>query len=227
MARTRRRTYGGVVYHVLNRAARKTQIFRTEQDYDAFLRIVREALKRVPVRIFAYIVMPNHWHFLIQPLGDGDLSRFAHWLATTHSRRWNIAHDKCGEGAVYQSRFRAVAVQEGMHLLRVWRYIERNALRANLVRRAEDWQWSSLAIPRESNGVLSEAPIRLPIDWIEVVNMPQTEPELQAIRAATERERAFGDSAWQHAIAERGGRERVARGRPSRRVTYEKRKNGV
>jgi putative transposase len=227
MARSRRRTFGGVIYHVLNRAARKTTIFRTEQDYDAFLRVLNEALRRTPVRIFAYIVMPTHWHFLLQPEGDQDLSRFIHWLATTHSRRWNIAHRKCGEGAVYQSRFKAVAVQDGVNLLRVWRYVERNALRANLVARAEDWRWSSLAAPRESNSLLSATPIELPRDWIEIVNEPQTDIELQAIRIATERECAFGEQSWQTLMAQRGGHKHSRRGRPTRSVTYERRKNGV
>ena len=196
MARSRRRTFGGITYHVFNRSARKAPIFRTEQDYDAFLRVVREALRRRPVCIFAYILMPNHWHFQIRPEANGDLSRFVHWLGTTHSRRWNIAHKKCGEGAVYQSRFKAVPVQEDVHLFRVWRYIERNALRAHLVARAEDWRWSSLATPREENGILSPPPIELPDNWIELVNSPQTTSEVESIRVATERESGIGEAAW-------------------------------
>jgi putative transposase len=201
---------------VLNRAARKTPIFRTERDYDAFLQIVDDAQKRTPIRIFAYIVMPTHWHFLLQPVSDGDVSRFVHWLATTHSRRWNIAHGKCGEGAVYQSRFKAVAVQDGAHLMWVWRYIERNALRAHLLGRAEEWRWSSLAAPREMNGLLSVSPIPLPADWIDLVNPPQTEAEVRAIRRATDRERGFGDASWQRVMSARAGQKRVRMGRPPR-----------
>jgi putative transposase len=215
VARSRRRTFGGVTYHVLNRAARKAQIFRTEEDYDAFLRVVHEALARTTVRIFAYILMPNHWHFLMRPEADGDLSRFVHWLCTTHSRRWNVAHDKCGQGAVYQSRFKAVPVQEGVHLLRVWRYIERNALRANMVGRAEDWRWSSLATPRAENGILSAGPVDLPSDWMQIVNVPQTEPEVEAIRLATDKERAFGEQPWMELMGAREGRRQRRRGRPS------------
>lgn len=217
MARHRRRTFGGIVYHVLNRAARKATLFRTESDYDAFMQVVREARARTPVRIFAYIVMPNHWHFLLEPTTDGEVSRFVHWLATTHGRRWNDAHGKGGEGAVYQSRFRSVAVQDGLHVLRVCRYIERNALRAHLVARAEDWRWSSLAFPRDQNALLSPSPVDLPPDWIELVNQPQTGAEIEEIRLATETELALGDAHWQRGIAERAGIKKRHRGRPHRR----------
>jgi len=67
-----------------------------------------------------------------------------HWVTTVHARRWAIAHDAVGRGAVYQSRFKAIPIQSGEHLLTAWRYIERNPLRASLVTRAEQWTWSSL-----------------------------------------------------------------------------------
>lgn len=215
MARTRRHAPGGAIYHVLNRAARKAALFWTEQDYGAFLHVVAEARTRFRVRIFAYIVMPNHWHFLVQPLADKELSRFMHWLGTTHTRRWNIAHQKCGEGAVYQSRFKAIPVQDDVHLRQVWRYIERNALRANLVSRAEDWFWSSLR-SRGIDSLVDPPPVPLPPDWIEVVNQPQTDAEVEAIRDATEREIPYGEASWRAAIDASTDATRPAKERPLR-----------
>lgn len=221
MARARRHSPGGVTYHVVNRAARKAAIFWTEQDYSAFVHVLAEAKTRFRVCIFAYIVMPNHWHLLLQPLHNGELSRFMHWLTTTHTRRWNVAHDKCGEGAVYQSRFKAIPIQDGLHLRQVWRYIERNALRAHLVGRAEDWRWSSLA-SRETDALLDAAPITLPDDWVEVVNLPQTDAEVNAIRLATERDAPYGESGWQVGTG-RLGKSRRPRGRPrATQLIYEK-----
>jgi putative transposase len=214
MTRPRRSLSAGIVYHVLNRAAKKAPIFWTEQDYDAFLGVVAEAKRRIPVRIFAYIAMPNHWHFLIEGSADGAISRFMHWLTTTHATRWNIAHSKRGEGAVYQSRFKAIAVQDGLHLFRVWRYVERNALRSNLVTRAEEWRWSSLAAPRDQNTLLDPSPLLLPADWIDVVNEPQNESEIAAIRSHTNREIPYGDAEWEA----RFGRHAGARGRPTKYV---------
>ena len=215
MARTRRRTPGGLVYHALNRAARKAALFTADDEYDDFLRVLAEAKQQIPMRILAYIVMPNHWHLLLWPFGDADLSRFMHWLTTTHSCRWNLARERCGEGAVYQSRFKSIPIQDDTHLLRVWRYVERNALRANLVPRAEEWRWSSLPYRGRVGPIeIDEGPIRLPKDWNDIVNQPQTEAELGAIRAATAREIPYGADEWKRlaGLPVSSGR----RGRPRR-----------
>lgn len=217
MARCRRRVPGGVLYHIVNRAAKKALLFWTEQDYIAFERLLLEAKRRFAVKVFAYILMPNHWHFLLSPRGDQDLSRFMHWLTTTHSRRWNVSHDKCGTGAVYQGRFKAIPVQDDEHAFRICRYIERNALRANLVGRAEDWRWSSLG-PRVNGGsdLLDPPPFALPTDWVEVVNLPQTQSEVDAIRRATESQSSYGHASWQGEINQWIGRTLKRKGRPSR-----------
>jgi putative transposase len=199
----------------MNRAARRAPIFQTEQDYDAFVRTLSEAKGRLPpMRILAYIVMPNHWHLLLWPFAHGDLSRFMHWLTTIHSCRWNVAHGTCGAGAVYQSRFKSIPVQEDVHVLRVWRYVERNALRANLVSRAEQWTWSSLNGRADSTPLLDAPPIDLPIDWIDIVNEPQTQAEIDAIRKATEREEPYGHDDWREEMRERAARRPTRMGRP-------------
>jgi putative transposase len=209
-----------VLYHVLNRAAKRAVLFWTEQDYTAFEGLLLDAKRRFEVRMFAYILMPNHWHFLLSPSGDRDLSRFMHWLTTTHSRRWNIAHGKCGTGAVYQSRYEAIPIQDGDHAFRVCRYIERNALRANLVARAEHWPWSSLPARSDAGGELIDPlPFALPADWAEIVNVPQTQSELDAIRAATDSESSYGEDPWKSEINSRTDRRPGRKGRPRAIVT--------
>ncbi|HUG92188.1 MAG TPA: hypothetical protein VML55_15210, partial [Planctomycetaceae bacterium] len=82
--------------------------------------------------------MPNHWHLVVWPAGDGDLSEYMRWLTVTHTQRWHAAHHTSGTGALYQGRFKSE------HFLTVCRYVERNALRANLAGSAEAWRWGSL-----------------------------------------------------------------------------------
>ncbi len=94
------------------------------------------------VAVFAYCLMPNHWHLVASPTAPGALSIFMHRLTTTHARLWHRARGSAGEGAVYQGRFSAIPIQCDRHFLIVCRYVERNALRASLVSRAEDWPWS-------------------------------------------------------------------------------------
>ena len=73
MGRPLRTTAGGLVYHVLNRANARMQIFDHEKDYDAFERILDEAVKRVRVRLLAYCVTLNHWYLVVWPRKSGDL----------------------------------------------------------------------------------------------------------------------------------------------------------
>ena len=116
--------------------------------------------------------MVNHWHLLLWPHEDGDVSRFLHWLTGTHASRYRRRTKTIREGAVYQSRFRAVGVVDSLHFLRVCRYIERNPLEAQLVERAEEWQWSS-ARQRGQVDVefpMDEGPLPLPADWLAIVN---------------------------------------------------------
>lgn len=145
MPRQARHTPAGYVYHALNRATARLQLFRKPADYATFLRVFDEALERQPIRVLAYCLMPTHWHVVLWPAAAGELSAFLRWLTLTHSMRWHQHHHSTGSGHVYQNRFKAFAVAEDDHLWTVLRYVERNALRAGLVRRAEDWPWSSLA----------------------------------------------------------------------------------
>ena len=87
------------------------------------------------MRVLAWCVLPNHWHFVLWPRGDGDLSEFMRWLTVTHTQRWHAAHRTAGTGPLYQGRFKSFPIQEDDHFLTVLRYVERNPLRANLVER--------------------------------------------------------------------------------------------
>lgn len=96
----------------MNRAVRRTVLFETPDDYDAFVRLMREALSVHPVKMIAYCLMPNHWHFVTICERLEELSRCMHWLESTHANRWNGAHGTRGSGAVYKDRFKAIPVQK-------------------------------------------------------------------------------------------------------------------
>jgi putative transposase len=133
-----------MVYHVLNRANGRQTLFTQEADYTAFERVLAEAVQRVDMRLLAYCIMPNHWHLVLWPRGDGDVSRCIGWLTLTHTQRWHAYHHTTGAGHLYQGRFKSFPVQTDAHFLTVCRYVERNPVRAGLVLRAECWRWGSL-----------------------------------------------------------------------------------
>jgi len=199
----------------MNRAAKRSRLFDCDADYSALQRVIASAVSRFDVSLFSYNVMPNHWHFLLAARVDGELSRFMHWFETTHARRWQHAKGLDGHGAVYQGRFKAVPIQAERHFLWVCRYVERNALRANLVQRAEEWRWSSLW--QRMNGgdepLLSPWPTVIPPDWIAHVNTPQTQEELDAFRRVVNLGQPFGDEEWCRSM---GQTQRRPRGRPRR-----------
>lgn len=199
MPRRLRVAPGNYVYHVLNRAVGRNTLFKKEGDYRVFLDILQQAQERSTMRLLAYVVMPNHWHLLLWPREDGTLSDYVRWLSVTHTRRWHAAHQTVGTGPLYQGRFKSFPVEEDDHLWTVWRYVERNPLRAGLVDRAERWPWSSLAARRQRTppAGLTEGPLQLPANWVQLVNRPQTEPELSALRRSVQRGTPFGGEAWQ------------------------------
>lgn len=225
MGRPLRPTLGGHIYHVLNRANGRRQIFDAESDYAAFERVLAEACQRVSMRLLSYCVMPNHWHLLLWPYRDGDLSNFMRWLTLTHTQRWHAHRNSVGTGHLYQGRFKSFLVQTDGHLLAACRYVERNPLRAKLVDQADAWPWGSLW--RREHGsagrkaLLSEWPVTRPAQWVNWVNQSESEEELARLRQSVVRNQPFGQESWVSEIVERLELASTVRpqGRPRKQVS--------
>jgi putative transposase len=219
MPRTSRAAVGGYCYHILNRGNARAAVFHKDEDFQAFLKVITEASLRHPMRILTFCLMQNHFHLALWPNGDGELSRWMHWLLTTHVRRYQRHYHTSGH--IWQGRFKSFPVQEDNHLRVLLRYIERNPLRAGLVERAEDWPWSSLYRGPSA----ASAPIRLDpgpaprgADWAEAVNAPMFESDVALVRESIRRDRPLGDLSWTLAAAKGLGLEYSLRppGRPRR-----------
>ena len=222
MPRPPRTAPGGFIFHVLNRAQDKRTIFHQDRDYLAFERVLAEVEERIPMRVLAWCLMPNHWHLLLWPREDGDLSAYMRLLTLTHTQRVHAYRGSAGTGHVYQGRFKSFVVKDDAHFLAVSRYVEANALSAKLVRRAEDWRWGSLS--RLQRGQVDQPPrlhawpVARPVDWLSYVNQGAEAAELEAIRRSTRRGCPYGDEAWVQNTAEQLGLTTTlrARGRPSK-----------
>ncbi|MGH6896967.1 MAG: transposase [Geminicoccaceae bacterium] len=222
MGRPLRVDVGGYVYHALNRASARATMFESPIDYRQFEQVLQEAQVRTGMRILAYCLLPTHWHLVLWPEADGTLSRFMRWLALTHTQRWHARRASAGSGHLYQGRYKAFLVEADDHLLTVCRYVERNPLRARLVRRAEAWRWGSLWRRERGRGpdLLSEWPVARPAGWPAFVNRAETAPELEALRAAAQRGRPFGAGPWLDEMVQRFdlGSTLRPRGRPKREI---------
>jgi putative transposase len=218
MPRAKRCSPGGLAYHVINRGNGRGQIFYTPGDYAAFIDAMVDTVRIAPMRILGYCLMPNHWHLVLWPSNDGDLSRFVGWLTNTHVRRYRRFRDSDGMGHLYQGRFKSFVIEEDYHLLRVLRYVEANPVRARLVERAEDWKWSSVSARMAGAKLLHDWPVDRPANWNELINETQSINELRLVREAVKRSAPLGSNSWVETIAKKLCLESTLRplGRPRR-----------
>ena len=200
------------------------RLFDKDGDYEAFERYMEKTLGTCPMRICGYILMPNHWHLVLWPEKDGELGAFMQKLTVTHVRNWQEHRKKVGMGHVYQGRYKSFPVETDEYFYQVVRYVERNALRANLVASADRWRWSSLW--RREHGdsqerkMLSTWPLPRPRKWVSTVQQAQTQSELDAIRRSVNKGLPFGRDEWVKKTAKRLGLESTMRprGRPKKRA---------
>jgi len=194
----RRHFEPGHIYHVLNRGTQRQQLFFSNDDYRRFEVLIEDTLARIPLRVLTFELMPNHWHFVVKPDDQDQLSSFFGYLAGTHGKRFRVAHGTTGQGHVYQDRFKSFPVQSDGHFLTVCRYVERNALRAGLVGQAEAWPWGALWRRQHAldSWLMSDWPVPRPHDWIDRVNASLTKAEMTAVKNSIRRGTPFGTSLW-------------------------------
>jgi len=190
-----------LVFHVIHRGGRRLVLFEHDDDYRLWLQAFAEAHDRFPVDVFAFCLMPNHFHMVVRPTEDGQLSEFMRLGTVTHSVRWHRQKGSTGTGSVYQGRYRAFPIQTNSYFFNACCYVEANPLRASLVDSAQDWDWSSLSARCKNLHVLplAEWPILQPPDWIARVN--ERGAVFDRLRHSIRTGAPLGESAWSRAAA--------------------------
>jgi putative transposase len=226
MGRPKRSDEAGVIYHALNRSNRRATIFHKDEDYAAFERILSEALERCPdLELFAYCLMPNHWHLVLRPTKDGEMSRFAQWLTLTHTQRYNAHFGTTGEGHLYQGRYKSFPIQDDDHFLSVCRYVERNAYTAQLCKSPDTWKYGSLYRwqhgSSKEKSLLDAWPIPRRSNWLRWVIEPLSAKEQEQLRWSIRRGAPFGTETWVESTARMMDLESTLRprGRPRQQPT--------
>jgi len=221
MPRIKRTNVGGYVYHVLNRANARVQIFDNDEDYKLFENILEEAVQNFNVKILAYCIMPNHWHLILYPEDEGDLSVFMGWITNTHTRRWHTQKGTVGQGHLYQGRYKSFICQDDNHFISLVKYVEQNALKAKLVKKAEDWRWSSIwRIEKgttKQKKLLSNWPLSKPKDYLSWLNTILPLEKEEIIERSIVKSNPYGEDYWVANTVKKFGLEQTLRrvGRPN------------
>ncbi len=189
MPRRPRGELRGEIHHVLNRGNNRQTVFHDELDHTRFIDAMKAAKARVPIRVFGFTTMANHFHAVIQPRDIDTLSRFIHAWMSAHAQKHNRRHQSPGH--IWQGRFRAFPVQGDQHFLAVMKYVLLNPVRAGLVQDPYEYPWSSLYHAE----VTDPWPVPVPTikGWLRE---PLDPKNLDAIRNSVNRQLPFGDTTW-------------------------------
>jgi putative transposase len=211
MPRIPRGQQAGYAYHVINRGNDRATVFHKAQDYEAFLTMLAIAKARHPIKVLAFTLMPNHFHFVLEASHQNSLSQFMQWLLTSHVRRYHRHYG--GSGHIWQGRFKSFPIQRDEHLLTVLRYVLQNPVRSGLVASMAAWPWSSWS-RRE---LADPCPVEIEMDWLEKMDESLSAQQVASIRESVNRQRPFGEPAWQSKVASLFGLQSTlrSRGRPA------------
>jgi len=180
------------------------QVFDDMEDYEYFLELLEKACKRENVEVHAYCLMPNHFHLLLILKEPNSLSRLMQWVMTSHVHYYHKKNKISGD--IWQGRYKSFMVEKESCYITLIRYIEANALRAKLARRAEDWDYGSLMEREHKHRTLLSKPyMELDKEWIEYVNTPIKQGELHSIRNSVNRQTPLRDEKWQVETASKYG----------------------
>jgi len=140
MSRPLRISYPGALYHITARGNEKNLIYREKGDYRKFLKILSALPKRFSIVIYGYVLMGNHYHLLIET-PKGNITKVMHYLNTAYTGYFNRKYHRVGH--LFQGRYQGLLIEKDRYLLSVSRYIHLNPVRALIVKRPEEFNWSS------------------------------------------------------------------------------------
>jgi len=143
MTRPLRLEFPGAVYHLTARGDRRGDIFLDATDRQTFLKLLEKEVRQQAWRLYAYCLMSNHYHLLVET-PDGNLVAGMRRLNGAYTQAFNRRHGRVGH--VLQGRYKSIVVDRDAYLLELARYIVLNPVRANMVKRVEDWPWSSYLV---------------------------------------------------------------------------------
>jgi len=201
MARRRRLRIAGVSHHVIQRGNNRMEIFRSDDDREVFLAMLRDASTRRRLEIHSYALMNNHVHLVVTPRTTTALEKTMQSVGFRYARHVNQCYARTG--TLYEGRYRAMVIDTERYLFTCMRYVELNPVRAGLVSRPEAYYWTSymanafgapdaLVTPHPLYSSLAPTPAARQRCWRAVCAAALPAEELDRVRAAVHRGDALG-----------------------------------
>jgi putative transposase len=210
---------------VIQRGNNRQPIFLATNDYEVFLDCLRAAKRKCHARLYAYVLMTNHVHLLLEPEHEGDLGRFMQSVGRRYVRYINDTYER--SGTLWEGRFKSAIVSRDEYLIACSRYIELNPVRAGMVRHPRDYRWSSYhgrAMGRPDDLLdedawyvtLGDSPQARAVAYAKWLEASVSDSEWDRIRKATQQGRVVGSESFQEEIGGKVGRRLrgETRGRP-------------
>jgi putative transposase len=218
MPRVARCLVDGAIYHILNRGNAKQEIYFDDQDYSHFLESTIQSKRQYNITVYAYCLMPNHYHFIVQAEVSSHIGQWIQLIMNKYNAYFRKKYKSIGH--IWQNRFKNFIIQNEDHLTVVMRYVERNPVEAGLTMSSFAWRWSSHQ-ERHLNSKLSlcdQKNIPLPKDWTDYVDTPLHAMEQQKLKRSMKRQTPFGDDIWIEKICDELGMVNTLRsvGRPKK-----------
>jgi putative transposase len=206
------------IYHIINRGNRREAVFHDNYDYEKFLKLIIESKEKYAIKIYAYCLMPNHFHLVIYTKYADSLSQAMHWISSSYVRYYNKRYNISGH--LWQGRYKSFIVQEDSYLLVLLKYVEANPKRARIVKDCIDYKYSSAnnRIKNNENLITDEVPILLPDDWYAYINSDEKITDIESIRNCINRQAPLGDKNWKYMVSKQYNLESTMnpRGRPKK-----------
>jgi putative transposase len=183
------------------------EIFATNEDREAYVKVLAEFAGRYKLGIWAWCLMTNHVHLVVVPERKDSLARAVGEAHRRYTRRINLR--EAVRGHLFQERFRSFPIQADGHLLAVVRYVERNPVRAKMVEHAEDYPWSSARyhVGRRVDRLVKSSPVRGMVkDWRRFLRNDEARTEVDTIRRHVRTGRPWGTEPWVKKLERRLGR---------------------
>ena len=210
MARLPRYCLPDYPQHIIQRGNNRGLIFASEEDYSCYANYLLDALHRYVAEIHAYVFMTNHVHLLITPRRPDSLARILQSVGRRYVRYFNDRYQRTG--TLWEGRYKATVIDSELYLLRCYRYIELNPVRAGMVAHPGNYRWSSYRAHADgaADRLIAEHPYFLALGstpeerqrgYRALFENPGADLPVAAIREATNKAWVLGNGPFQRHVA--------------------------